>query len=105
MFNNDYQQDENGRYDILQNYKGKILQCEYDSSDEAVCDKAAITLMDPNRVLPHLVSGTTRTLQCYNNPKRIEGIKDVRLYYINDANKWCPDDLLDEPQNQEPNNG
>ena len=86
-------------------YKGKILQCEYDSSDEAVCDKAAITLMDANRVIPHLVSGTTRTLQCYNNPKQIEGIKDVRLYYINDANKWCPDDLLDEPQNQEPNNG
>ena len=49
--------------------------------------------VDPNRLIPHRLSGTTRTIQAYNNPKRIYGIKNVTIQIANSESLWDPSDL------------
>ena len=83
-------------------YKGKILLCEYDTSDNVQSTKATITYLDPNRVVPHTVTGTTRTIQVYNDPKKIYGNIDYEYQYINSTDVWGPPEIVEAVDNPEP---
>lgn len=76
-------------------YKGKIVQCEYNTNTNTFSSKATLTTFEPNLVVPHLVSGTTHTIQCYNDPKKIYGMTSATLKYINSGTIWAPTDLVE----------
>jgi hypothetical protein len=44
-------------------------------------------------MIPYRMTGTTLTVQTWNNPKRIYGFQGMSFKLINDATKWSPDDL------------
>ena len=90
-------------------YKGKLLLSEYSTSGTYSSGFYQINtnyhrFVDPGRLLHHKMTGTTTTLQAYNNPKRIYGIRNVQLKWINSADIWNPDDmrnkLIEEQNNQ-----
>ena len=49
--------------------------------------------VDPRSMIPYRMTGTTLTVQTWNNPKRIYGFQEMSFKMINDATKWSPDDL------------
>lgn len=49
--------------------------------------------IDPKRLFPHQMTGTTYTIQAYNNPKRVYGIQSYMLKFINSTEYWDPSDL------------
>ena len=71
-------------------YDGNMWICEYDSSNRNRCNKATITISSPTRFLPHRMTGTTRTIQAYNDPKNIHSLSDFSIEFINDPNIWGP---------------
>ena len=91
-------------------YKGKLLLSEYSTSGTYSSgnfyqiNTNYHRFVDPSRLLHHKMTGTTTTLQAYNNPKRIYGIRNVQLKWINSADIWDPDDmrnkLIEEQNNQ-----
>ena len=84
-------------YRTLCTYKGKVVISDYtntyhyNSNNDFVVDTANMhRFVDPNSLIQHKMAGTTTTIQAYNNPKRIYGINNITLKYINDAEKWYP---------------
>ena len=49
--------------------------------------------IDPRSMIPYRMTGTTLTVQTWNNPKRIYGFQEMSFKLINDATKWSPEDL------------
>lgn len=49
--------------------------------------------VDPASMIPYRMTGTTLTVQTWNNPKRIYGFQSMSFKLINDATKWSPEDL------------
>jgi hypothetical protein len=47
-------------------------------------------------MIPYRMTGTTLTVQTWNNPKRIYGFQSMSFKLINDATKWSPDDMPPE---------
>ena len=74
-------------------FDGKLYMAEYDTSHWSTGTEANINVTDPNKVIPHMLSGTTTTIQCYNDPKRIHNLASFDMSFINDANVWNPNDL------------
>ena len=85
-------------------YKGKAVVSEYSPSyvysNQGYGDQRYANynynrhrFIDPNRLIPHKLTGTTRTIQAYNNPKRIYGINSVTLKWANSTELWDPSDL------------
>lgn len=74
-------------------YDGKVYQFEYDGTLENRCNQATITISDPNKFVRHQISGTTRTIQCYNDPKKIYGINSAEIEWINNLSVWGPQDV------------
>ena len=91
-YNTTYDANNCGKYCSIM-YDEKVWIFEYDTSGANYGNKANILKVDPNRVLPHYMTGTTRTIQCYNDPKRIYGINKLNLEFINDESIWGTDDL------------
>ena len=52
--------------------------------------------VDPKRLMPHRLTGTTTTLQTWNNPKRIHGFNSITWKLINNASIW---NAGDDPDN------
>ena len=83
-------------------YKGRILISEYDNTYYSagsyptryyINTNNYHRFVDPKRLLPHKMTGTTYTIQAYNNPKRVYGIQNVTLKVINSADIWDPSDM------------
>lgn len=84
-------------------YKGKMFISEY-SCNYSWRSMSGYSLyyllpankhrfVDPNTLIPHQMTGTTTTIQAYNNPKRIYGIERVSVKMINSSTIWDPDDM------------
>lgn len=91
-------------------YKGKVWLSEYSINysytepswhDYRYVLNSANThrIVDPKRLLPHRMVGTTTTIQAYNNPKRIYGISGVTIKLINSPDVWDPSSP-NSPDNQ-----
>lgn len=87
-------------YRVSYMYKGKVWISEYspnytDTSRQyrQVTDNVH-RIVDPRLLLQHKMTGTTTTIQAYNNPKRIYGISGVTLKLINSATIWDPSDTV-----------
>ena len=83
-------------------YKGRILISEYDNTYSQsnvggwkyyMYTRNYHRFVDPKRLLPHKMTGTTYTIQAYNNPKRIYGIQNFTFKLINNAEIWDPSDM------------
>ena len=86
----------NSSYRALCTYKGKVVLSEYSNRFRTINSLYVVDtdtntrFIDPNILIPHKMSGTTTTIQAYNNPKRIYGINNITIKFINDAEKWYP---------------
>lgn len=97
-------------YRVAYMYKGKIWLSEYSFNytreeagwqDYRYRQKSdnSHRIVDPKRLLPHRMTGTTTTIQAYNNPKRIYGINNLTIKLINSVDVWDPSSP-NSPDNQ-----
>lgn len=81
-------------------FRGKLLFSEYvpyyTSNGSNRCVRQPYNRhrwVDPSSMIPYRMTGTTLTVQTWNNPKRIYGFQSMSFKLINDATKWSPEDL------------
>jgi hypothetical protein len=94
-------------------FRGKILMSEY----TPYCDSRQVSYdsyrywrqpgnrnrwIDPKRMLPHKMTGTTTTFQTWNNPKRIYGFNGFSFSLINSKDIWNPTDLNNQTPSEIP---
>lgn len=79
-------------------YKDKTYVVTY--SDNRAYTPGYLEIVDPERLLPHKMTGTTTTFQAYNNPKRVYGINNFWMECINNPDIYNPDDWPEEEDPQ-----
>ena len=84
-----YDKNNAGKYCAVM-YKGKVMLCEYDTRIDTIGRNATISVIDPNRCMPHYASGSTNTIQAYENPKKVYAVNNTYIRYVNDKNNWDP---------------